>query len=151
MKFVRGKKGHRRVRYTEAEEKFYKQHKKQIIQGLSQYLPKNVIKQTFFSNVTEEIDVNKISKRAAMNKVLRSRTFTTAQQNFIKYQEETFERVFKGIRKQAKSYLGLSQRVKLDPTKFIKTDLGWEYTVGDKTIIFKRKPDTIEGYEVAYV
>ena len=146
------KKGKKKTKYSSTFEKFYKENKRKIIDGLKDDVPKNQIKKIFYYSMKEEQYSNPgISQKKALKKVLRSRTFSTAEENFEYYREEVFKNVFKGIRKEVKEYLGMPYRDKLDPTNFRKTSEGWSYSVNGKTVAFLRKPDTkTEGYDIIY-
>lgn len=151
MKNKKGKKrGAPKLKYTASEEKFYKENKEKIMEGLS-YVPKNQIKRIFFGSVREEQKVNHVSKTAAMKKVLRSRTFSTAEENFEYYKSEVIDRVFKGKRRDIKKHLGMSMRNKLT-TKFLsKTDEGWAYIYNGKSVILTREDDTkTDGYKLIF-
>ena len=153
MKVIRNKnkRGRPRVEYTKREQEFYEKNKNKIIKGLGDYIPKNKIKSTFFGSVREEQMVNKLSKTQAMNKVLRRREFTTAQENFSIYREEVIEKTFKGQKRSIKSYLGIAQNKKLDSRKLQQTSEGWVYMYGNKTVLLKRNADTkTEGYDITY-
>ena len=153
MKVIRNKnkRGRPRVVYTKREQEFYEKNKNKIIKGLGDYVPKSKIKSTFFGSVKEEQMVNKLSKTQAMNKVLRRREFTTAQENFSIYREEVIEKTFKGQKRSIKSYLGIAQNKKLDSRKLQQTTEGWVYMYGNKSVLLKRSADTkTEGYDIIY-
>ena len=153
MKIIRNKnkRGRPRVEYTKREQEFYEKNKNKIIKGLGDYVPKSKIKSTFFGSVKEEQMVNKLSKTQAMNKVLRRREFTTAQENFNIYREEVIEKTFKGQKRSIKSYLGIAQNKKLDSRKLQQTSEGWVYMYGNKSVLLKRNADTkTEGYDITY-
>lgn len=146
------RKGKKKLKYSSTFEKFYKENKRKIIDGLKDDVPKNQIKKIFYYSMKEEQYSNPgMSQKRALKKVLRSRTFSTEEENFEYYREEVFKNVFKGMRKEIKEYLGIPYRDKLDLTKFRKTNEGWSYSVNGKTVLFLRNPDTkIEGYNVLY-
>ena len=153
MKVIRNKnkRGRPRIEYTKREQEFYEKNKNKIIEGLGDYVPKSKIKSTFFGSVKEEQMVNKLSKTQAMNKVLRRREFTTAQENFSIYREEVIEKTFKGQKRSIKSYLGIAQNKKLDSRKLQQTTEGWVYMYGNKSVLLKRSADTkTEGYDLIY-
>lgn len=141
-----------RIKYSKTFEKFYKENKRKIIEGLEGDLHKSQIKRHFQSSVKEEMYMNPgMSEREALKKVLRSSTFTSAEENFEEYKKTVFDYVFKGIKADVKKYLGMNYRDRLDIANFSKTSEGWKYSYNGKNILFLRNNDTkIEGYVVLY-
>ena len=152
MKIIRRKhkRGAPKIEYTQREEQFYKLNKEKIMAGLN-YVPKNMIKRIFFSSVNEEKEVNKLSDVQAMNKTLRSRTFSTEEENFEYYKKEIIDKTFKGHKRDIKSYLGIPQNVPLNTDLLKKDSNGWAYEYEDKTVYLVRQGDTKDdGYKIVY-
>ena len=150
MRIVKGKKGHKKIKYTTQENEFYKQNKKQILKGLGDLgVAKNRVKRIFFSNVKEEMNVNNVSRTEAMKKVIRSRTFTSAEENFRLYKEEVIGKNTKGQLSNIKKYLGVNNKEKLDPNNWFQTSEGWEYRYSGKIVLLARTNDSKE-YQLIY-
>lgn len=146
------KNGRTHITYSKSEEKFYRKNRAKIIEGLKKDgAPIRKIKRIFFGAVQEEQEVNNLRKADAIKKVFRRREFMTREEGFEYYRKEVIEKALTGQKRAIKKYLGLNQNEALDPSKLISTSNGWVYSVGQKTVLLNRNPDTkTEGYNVVF-
>lgn len=144
-------------RYTKLEENYWAANGEKVYKVLKHKDPTITYeesKETFFGSVKElqdnadKVNAKYKNKANAIKKI--SYSVMTREENFERLQTDTMESLFKGRRNEFKEYLGMSRKQKFDPKDFLKTEEGWEYTYGDKSILFKRSRDNSEDYEVIY-
>lgn len=151
MREVKGKRGHKRIIYSKAEEKYYKENKRKIIDGLTGLgVKKNQVKRIFFKNVREEMNVNNVSESRAMRKVLNSRTFTSKEEHYESYKEDVIGKMIKGQKRRIKEYLGINQKSKLDYENWTSTDDGWKFANSNGKIILISKNGNSLEYDLIF-
>lgn len=146
------KKKRNKIKYSKTFERFYKENKRKIIEGLEGDVPKNQIKKIFYLSVKERQYYNPgMSQKTALKSTLLTSTFSSEEERFDYYKETVFNNVFKGVKQEVKRYLGMGYRDKLDIKNFERTSEGWVYKYNGKNVAFLRNADTkTEGYNILY-
>lgn len=144
------RKRNKKMKFPRVE--FYEKNKRKIIDGLvKEGVPLNQVKKVFFASVNEEMKTNNLKLGPAMEKVLRSRTFTTEEENFKLYKEQVLNETLKGKKQEIKKYLKLQQNKKIQNYNWENTNQGWALIKGNRSILLQRNPDTsVEGYNIIY-